>query len=40
MIHRFVNSSIELLTGNILGFVGKLVKGALQTLRSCPASFS
>jgi len=40
MIHRFVNSGIELFIGNGLGLAGELVEGAFQTLRTCAASFS
>jgi hypothetical protein len=40
MIHRFVNSGIELFIGNVLGLAGELVEGASQTFRTCAASFS
>ena len=40
MIHRFVNSGIELFSGHRLGLLAELVEGTFQTLRTGAASFS
>jgi hypothetical protein len=40
MIHRFINSGIELFSRDVARFVSQLVEDPLQTFRACPALFS
>jgi hypothetical protein len=40
MIHRFINSGIELFGGDVLRLMRELVESAPQTFSTCPARFT